>query len=503
LHATISLTFFFLHSFQTLQEYTLDQVKTHNKKGDAWLVIDSIVYDVSRFAAMHPGGESIVLMYAGKDCTKEFDQFHRQEVLVKYTPSLAIGRVAGQTRKVKLPEPGDSSLVPYAESSFFMKFKSPYFDESHVAFRDAVRKFVDSELIPHAAACENSGKEPSHELWKKMGQFGLLASRIGPGPHLKWIGRPLPSGIAPEKFTYFHEMIAHEEMSRMGYPGFSDGLGAGYVIGLPALLNFGTKELKEKYAPPCLLGEKRICLAITEAVAGSDVANIQTTAKKSECGKFYIVNGSKKWITNGTFCDYFVTAVRTGGPGIMGISMLMIERSPGLETKGISTSYSPCAGTSFITYDNVKVPVENLLGKENMGFQVIMYNFNHERWAIIAAVQRYSRLVIEECVKWAHQRLVFGKRLIDQPVIRHRLAHMISEVEGAQNWLENITYQMQNMSYKEQSVRLAGPIALCKMLSTRAAQTVSDEACSIFGGRAITKTGMGRIVESFQVCVCA
>jgi alkylation response protein AidB-like acyl-CoA dehydrogenase len=108
------------------------------------------------------------------------------------------------------------------------------------------------------------------------------------------------------------------------------------------------------------------------------------------------------------------------------------------------------------------------------------------------------RLVVEECFKWANQRQVFGKPLMSQPVIRQKLAHMAASVEGVQAWLESTTYQMCNMSYREQSVKLGGPIALLKLLCTRVATRVSDEACQIFGGRGITKTGMGRIVESFQ-----
>lgn len=117
-----------------------------------------------------------------------------------------------------------------------------------------------------------------------------------------------------------------------------------------------------------LNGDKRICLAITDENAGSDVANLTCVAKLSECGKFYIVNGTKKWITNGMFSDYFVTAVRTGDEGIFGVSMLLIERSEGLITKPIKTSYSPAAGTAWITFTNVMVPIENLLGEENLGF---------------------------------------------------------------------------------------------------------------------------------------
>ncbi|KAJ1564472.1 hypothetical protein HK405_014786, partial [Cladochytrium tenue] len=334
------------------------------------------------------------------------------------------------------------------------------------------------------------------ELYQAMGRFGLLASRIGPGPHLKSFR--LPGGVRPEEFDYFHELIAHEEVAAIGSSGFCDGLGAGFVIGLPPVLAFGSKELVAKVVPQVLLGNKRICLAITEPTAGSDVANISCTARKTPDGKYYIVNGVKKWITNGVFCDYFVTAVRTGGPGMGGISVLLIERSEGLETKQIKTSYSSAAGTAYVTYDEVRVPVENLIGREGGGFPVIMFNFNHERWLIIVAVIRYARLVAEECFKWANARKVFGKPLIEQPVIRFKLARMFSQVEAVHSWLESITFNMTRMSYKEQSATLAGPIALLKYQTTRVAHDVSDEACQIFGGRAITKTGLGSIVEGFQ-----
>ncbi|KAI9332198.1 acyl-CoA dehydrogenase/oxidase [Obelidium mucronatum] len=477
------------------KQYSRDEVARHNKADDLWVVIDSVVYDLTRFAAAHPGGEHVLVEVAGTDATDEFYSLHRHSVLLRFA-KFAVGAVAGEKPKI-LQEAGSLSAVPYAEDAYWMGAKSPYFNESHVAFRKAVRLFVDTELRPHAQEYEDNGGKIALELYQAMGRFGLLASRIGPGQHLKLVPS-LPAGVKPDQFDYFHELIAHEEIARLGSPGFADGLGAGFVIGLPPVLAFGSKEMIQKVVPGVLSGDKRICLAITEPYAGSDVANIRCTAKKTPCGKFYIVNGVKKWITNGHFSDYFVTAVRTGGAGHNGVSMLLIERTEGLETKQMKTSYSSAAGTAYITYDNVKVPVENLIGKENQGFPVIMYNFNHERWLIICAVNRGSRLVTEEAFKWAVQRKVFGKPLIEQPVIRFKLAKMVAEVEAVQNWLESVTYNMCKMSYKEQSLHLAGPIALLKYQSTRVAHNVSDEAVQILGGRAITKTGLGSIVEGFQ-----
>jgi alkylation response protein AidB-like acyl-CoA dehydrogenase len=165
-------------------------------------------------------------------------------------------------------------------------------------------------------------------------------------------------------------------MAAMGFCSYADGLACGMVIGLPPVLIFGKPEIKSRVVEEVLSGKKKICLSITEPYAGSDVANVKATAVKSSCGKYYIVNGVKKWITNGTFSDYFATAVRTGGDGMAGISMLLIERGKGIRTKIIKTSYGSSAGTAYVIMEDLKVPVENLLGKENQGFKVIMHNFN-------------------------------------------------------------------------------------------------------------------------------
>ncbi|KAJ8653724.1 hypothetical protein O0I10_010646 [Lichtheimia ornata] len=372
-----------------LKVFTRDEVAKHTSENDAWIIIDCEVYDISKFAAMHPGGEALLLEYAGKDVTDDFYGLHRQEVLIKYAPRLKIGTIANETPQIALPAPDAISKVPYAEPSYWMGFKSPYFNESHTRFRKAMRT-IYADVKPDAILAEEMNQAPTQELYKMLGEEGVLASQIGPGPWLK--GLKLPGGIKPEEFDYFHEMIAHEETARLGTPGFADGISSGYSIGLPPVFNFGPKHLKKRVVPEVLLGRKRICLAITEPYAGSDVARLRTTAKRTPDGKHFIVNGVKKWITNGTFADYFSVAVRTE----KGITMLFIERGEGLETKGIKTSYSSAAGTSYITFENVKVPVENILGEEGKGFQVIMYNFNHERWYICCAIIAGTRSIVEE-----------------------------------------------------------------------------------------------------------
>jgi alkylation response protein AidB-like acyl-CoA dehydrogenase len=475
--------------------FTRAEVAKHNTEDSIWFIIDTVVYDVSEFVDAHPGGEAVLRQVAGTDATVAFYNLHRHEALQKYA-DLAIGSIEGEKQSIIALGPVEISTVPYAEPLWLTpQFKSPYFNESHRSLQRAMRKFTDLHITPEAIEKERTGEYVSQDLIEKMSKAGVLHMRMGPGKHLHGVNL-LDGAVDGKEFDYFHDMICSQEGVRGANRGFQDGNMAGMVIGLTCILNFCQKNpaLQKKVTEEVFSGKKKICLAITEAFAGSDVAGLRTTATKTPDGKHYIVNGTKKWITNGVFSDYFVTGVNTG----KGLSVLLIERGEGVETKPIKTSYSPSAGTTYITFDNVKVPVENLLGEENKGIYVILSNFNHERWTMACATIRYMRLVVEESLKWAHQRLVFKKRLIDQPVIRQKLAKMIALCESHQSWLETITYQMNNMKYSEQAKHLGGPIALLKMSATRAAHEIADEAVQIWGGRGLTQTGMGRVIENFN-----
>ncbi|KAG9255802.1 putative acyl-CoA dehydrogenase [Emericellopsis atlantica] len=479
-----------------MKTFTREAVRDQGSSVDnPWCIIDSVVYDLSELLDTHPGGEAVLRQIAGQDATSAFYSLHRQEVLASYS-ELVIGSIEGEKPQIITPQPGDLSPVPYAEPLWLRgePFRSPYYNDSHRRLQKAARVFTDRYLVPEAKECEATGKLLSQELIDRMEKVGLLRMRLGPGKHLH--ARNLFDGaVKGEEFNYFHVVILAQEMARPMARGFQDANMAGMTIGLTVLLNFGPEsEWKTRICDEVFSGQTKLCLAITEAFAGSDVTSIRTTAEKTPDGKHYIVNGTKKWITNGTWSDYFVTAVRTGE----GISVILIERGEGVDTKSIKTSYSSTAGTALITFDNVKVPVENLLGKENDGIRMIFSNFNHERWAMCCSVLSQCRVVVEECLKWSNQRIVFGKRLIDQPVIRQKLAKMIALVESNQSWLESITHQMCNMPYTEQVRHLAGSIGLLKMSCTRAAHEIADESVQIWGGRGLTQTGMGRHIEMFN-----
>ncbi|KAJ3514588.1 hypothetical protein NLJ89_g2288 [Agrocybe chaxingu] len=476
--------------------FSLEEVAKHNKEGDLWIIVDSKVYDLSKFAGMHPGGLSVLFdeEIAGQDATEAFFSLHRYEVLERpQYKRLVVGTITGQQQQIIPRAVGGLSKVPYSEPAWLTPgYYSPYYKEHHRRFQAAYRKFVEEIILPDAQAREEDGKRPSQKVFDEMARLNIIAMRLGPGPHLK--GLELMGGIVkPEEFDYFHELIMGQETAKINARGYNDGLGGGTYIGLPPIMNFGKPALRNKIVPEVFGGKKLCALAITEAFAGSDVAGLKCHAKKVDGG--WRVTGTKKWITNGTFADYFTVGCRTDQGGL---SVLLIERGPGVETKQIKTPYSTTAGTAYITFDDVFVPEENLLGEENKGLQVILSNFNHERWGMTTASVGAQRLVVEECLKWVNQRKVFGKPLHSQAVIRSKLAAMISRVESAQNWLENITYQMNHMKYKDQANYLAGPIALCKKYATETAQETARDAVQIFGGRGITKTGMGRFIEHYH-----
>ncbi|KAI0049781.1 acyl-CoA dehydrogenase NM domain-like protein [Auriscalpium vulgare] len=480
-----------------LKQLSREEVAQHNKDGDLWVIIDAKVYDVTRFKDMHPGGAAVLLDddIVGQDATEAFYGLHRHEVLERpQYQRLQIGVIAGEQSVISARVTGQLSSVPYAEPTWLSQgYYSPYYKETHRQLQAAVRTFVDEVIYPDAQAREEDGKRPSLDVIQKMTDVGLHAMRLGPGKHLK--GLTLMGGIVkPEEFDYFHELVVTQELARTGARGYGDGLQAGAVIGLPPVLNFGSDEVKARVVPEVLSGKKFISLAVSEAFAGSDVSGLQTTARKTEDGKHWIINGTKKWITNGVFSDYFTVGCKTDE----GFTVILVERGDGVETKQIKTSYSTAAGTAYITFDHVKVPVGNTLGPEGSGIFVMLSNFNHERWVMCCSSARAQRAIVEETLKWITQRKAFGKPLSSQAVIRAKVAQMIARVESVQAWLENITYQMCNMSYKEQSQKLAGQIGLLKMYTTQTAQDTARDAVQLFGGRGITRTGMGRFIEHYH-----
>lgn len=376
--------------------------------------------------------------------------------------------------------------IVYAEPSWYQCFESPYYTQGHREWRARMRAFVDKEIAPFVDDWEEAnvqeGKEmPARELIRKAYEAGLY-SPMWP----KELGGTPPA----DGFDVFHDLIGSDEICRVNSTGVTAIFGI-TTMALPPILDHGSKEMIETVGRDIICGRKYAALAISEPYAGSDVANIRTTAKRE--GDFYILNGEKKWITMGVFADYFTVACRTGGKGHKGLSLLLVDRhAPGVTVKRMKLQGYWLGGTAFITFDDVKVPVKNLIGTENHGFRYIMHNFNHERFVVAIQANRASRTMLSESMKYAAKRKTFGKTLIEHQVIRQKLADMAMRVEAVHALIESVAFQMKQGMSNE---RLGGVMALLKVMATRTTELCTREASQIFGGASYVRGGVGAKVE--------
>lgn len=378
---------------------------------------------------------------------------------------------------------GDMS-IPYAEPGWYRGEPTPYYKEHHVKWRKVVRDFVEKEIQPFANKWDEEKSFPVEELRKKAYAAGVL-SPCWP----KELGGTPPEGGWDE----FCNLIWNDELARSGVSGCIIVLIGITVMSLPHTLKFGSPYLIEKVAKPVIRGEKGICITLTEPHGGSDLANLQTTAVKTPCGKFYVVNGTKKFITGGMTGHFFSTLVRTGGKGLGGTSLLIIDKDlPGVDVQKIETQGWWAGNTTRLVFDDVKVPVENLIGKEGMGFYMMADVMNGERMFALQSATRGARGLMAMGVEYARTREAFGKALIKSQVIRHKIANMIRLVEGAQTTVESLTFQLENGAKPKD---IGGPIALAKVQCTQALEYCARETSQIMGGNSFVRGGKGQLLE--------
>ncbi|PGG97631.1 hypothetical protein AJ79_09141 [Helicocarpus griseus UAMH5409] len=386
------------------------------------------------------------------------------------------------------------SLAPYAEPLWHSRDTSPYYNKSHKRLRAFVRDYVENHLKPYAEEYEKQGFLPP-EAQKLYVEKGFTI--IKPTKREYMGGLSLPAGIEPEDWDVFHNLVVADEMHRVGYSGPLWGLFGGNNIGCPPIMNFGNEAQRLEYLPKVSRGEIRFCLGITEPDAGSDVANIRTTAKRN--GNKYIVNGAKKWITNGIWADYCTAAVRTGGPGRKGISLLIIPLTvKGVTRRRMENSGVNASGSTFIEFDDVEVPAENLIGTENHGFKYIMSNFNPERLGMATACIRLARVCVEDAYNYAITRETFGQPLIANQIIRAKFSKFGQLIEPCQAFLEQLAYTIQTSAKAGKEVDVGGMTALLKVMSTRCLEKVCREAQQVMGGAGYNKSGKGARIEQIS-----
>lgn len=343
---------------------------------------------------------------------------------------------------------------------------SPYYTEDHEAFRDQVRRFVARELAPNIDEWDEAGEVP-WSFHKAAADAGLLQ-----------LGYPESLGgvEAPDSF---YNIILNDELAQAGSGGIMPAVWV-HGIACPPIVAFGNQAQQAKYVTPVLAGEKMAALAITEPSGGSDVAAIKTTAR--DAGDHYLVNGSKTFISGGMRASAFTTAVRTGGDGPGGVSMLIIDADlPGVSRTPLKKMGWWCSDTATLYFDNVKVPKSNLLGQENRGFAVIMHNFNSERLSMCAQAYGLARCCIDQAAAYARDRHTFGQPLAGHQVIRHKLVDMQMRNQSVKAWLDEIAWRI---DHGETPV---ADLSMLKVLATQTLEFCASEAMQIFGGAAYVR----------------
>jgi alkylation response protein AidB-like acyl-CoA dehydrogenase len=343
-----------------------------------------------------------------------------------------------------------------------MSARDYFFQEEHNAFRDSVRRFVQKEIAPKVAEWEDNGCYDK-SIFKRMGELGLL-------------GLSYPVEYGGQDADIKMSIVFWEEICRSGAIGFSMSVMVHTDMASPSLAHAGNEAQKEKYLKAVCSGDMLFAVAMTEPNHGSDVASIETRAILS--GDHYRVNGTKMFITNGTQADVVNTVVRTGGPGHKGISLLLVETdTPGFSVgRKLNKMGMHSSDTAELVFEDCLVPRENLLGKEGEGFYALMAGLERERLAGSVLAYMLAELALEESIKYAKERIQFGKPILSFQVINHMIAEMATDLEAGKR-----------MAYHAASLYAAGigcnrEVSMAKLFCSEMSLRVIDKAVQIHGG---------------------
>jgi citronellyl-CoA dehydrogenase len=341
------------------------------------------------------------------------------------------------------------------------------FTPEHEQIADTVRKFVAKEINPHIAVWEAAGQFPAHEVFKKMGDLGLLGIKY-----------PVEYGGMGLDFSY--SMVAAEALGECNAGGVPMAIGVQTDMCTPALARFGSDQLREEFLTPSIAGDMVGCIGVSEAGGGSDVAALKTTARKD--GDDYIINGSKMWITNGMQADWCCLLANTSeGPVHKNKSLIMVRMdSPGVTRQKIEKIGMHSSDTAQLFFDDVRVPRRNLIGQEGMGFMFQMLQFQEERLYGAAGSLRSLDRLIDQTIEYTRQRRTFGRPILDNQVVHFRLAELRTEVEA----LRALTYRAVESYISGKDVTKLASMA--KLKAGRLSREVADSCLQYWGGMGFT-----------------
>ncbi len=337
-----------------------------------------------------------------------------------------------------------------------------YFNEDHEMFRQTVRDFVQKEVAPFINKWEEEEKIP-REIFLRMGELGLL-------------GINFPEEYGGTNNDFWHTVVYLEELANNTCAGYAGAVSVHQFMATNHILLAGSPELKEKYLRPSIEGKWVGSIAISEPGAGSDVAALRCTAKRE--GDYYIINGNKTFITNGVYGNFVTVACKTDpAAGLAGVSLIVVDQGTlGFTTNKLKKMGWKSSDTGELFFDNVKVPVSNLVGKEGQGFFYIMESFQLER--LVAAIMGVAGCErgIDYTLKYMHERSVFGKPIEKYQVLRHKMADMITEVEITKRFV----YYCCDLFSK--GIFAVKECSMAKMKATELGKRVADECLQMFGG---------------------
>jgi citronellyl-CoA dehydrogenase len=338
------------------------------------------------------------------------------------------------------------------------------FSQEHEMFRQMVRRFVEEEINSHVEEWEEAGIFPAHDLFKKMGDLGML-------------GLTYPEEYGGQGLDFWYTVVFCEELGRANASGVPMGITVHTDMCTPALAHFGSDELKQQFLAPAIRGEMVGCIGVTEPDAGSDVASIRTRAESD--GDAWVINGRKLYITNGTQADWVCLLARTSDEGgFRGMSLIIVPtNTPGFSvSRKLRKLGNNSSDTAELMLDNVRVPKANTIGTEGMGFILQMQQFQRER--LVGAITTYSSLerTVRDTIAYTQQRCTFGQPLIDNQVIHFRMAELLTEIE----MLKQFCYAaVEKMVDGEDITREA---SMAKLKAGRLAREVTDSCLQYYGG---------------------
>ena len=341
------------------------------------------------------------------------------------------------------------------------------FTPEHRQLEDVVIKFIDKEINPQVAEWEAAEQFPSHEVFKQLGDLGLL-------------GLKYPAAFGGAGLDFSYSLVMAEALGQCHCGGVPMAIGVQTDMATPALARFGSDELRQEYLAPSISGDYVACIGVSEPSGGSDVAALKTTAKSA--GGDYLINGTKMWITNGMQADWCCLLANTSdGPVHKNKSLIVVPMdASGITKQKIKKIGMHSSDTAQIFFDNVRVPKRNLIGDAGLGFTYQMLQFQEERlWAAASSLRSLDRL-IDQTIEYTRQRKAFGKSILDNQVVHYRLAELRTEIEA----LRALTYRAVELYIEGQDVTKLATMA--KLKCGRLGREVSDSCLQYWGGMGFT-----------------